>query len=79
MNERLINVKQMAKLLGVSKHRVYEMAKKGLLPVCRLGRQVRFDPVQIKEWLAQGGSPLPGGWKWKNDEQVGGTDDSSSC
>ncbi|NMB01436.1 MAG: helix-turn-helix domain-containing protein [Firmicutes bacterium] len=71
-SSRLMTAQETAKLLGVSKHRLYEMAKKGLVPSCRLGRQVKFDLKQIEEWLAKGGTALPGGWRWQHASPKGG-------
>lgn len=50
---RLMTAQETAKILGVSKNRLYELAKNGLIPSCRLGRQVKFDRTQIEEWLAK--------------------------
>lgn len=69
---RLMTAQETAKLLGVSRHRLYQMAKNGLIPSCRLGRQVKFDRTQIEEWLAKGGTALPGGWRWQNASPKGG-------
>ena len=71
-SSRLMTAQETAKLLGVSKHRIYQMAKKGLIPYCRLGRQVKFDRKQIEEWLAKGGTALPGGWRWQHATPKGG-------
>ena len=69
---RLMTAQETAKLLGVSRHRLYQMAKNGLIPSCRLGRQVKFDRTQIEEWLAKGGTALPGRWRWQNASPKGG-------
>ena len=58
----------LAKRLGVSKARAYEMARLGLLPgVVRLGRQVRVDMDKLEAWIDNGGQALPGGWKRQAD------------
>ncbi len=59
----LMTVDQVAGLLKVSHHRVYEMVREGLLPVVRLGRQVRISEDALENWIAKGGQPLSGGWK----------------
>jgi excisionase family DNA binding protein len=51
------------KFLGIQPQRVYEMARKGILPVVRLGRQIRFDQDQLDKWIGEGGRALSGGWK----------------
>lgn len=60
---RLYTAKDVAQLLLVSEQRVYDLCKKALIPHIKLGRQIRFHPVQIDEWLAAGGTSLPGGWR----------------
>jgi excisionase family DNA binding protein len=49
----LYNTKQVAELLGVSETTVGVMATSGQIPRIKIGRLVRFDPVQLDEWLAQ--------------------------
>jgi|LSQX01.2.fsa_nt_gb excisionase family DNA binding protein len=58
MNTRLMTASQTAKLLNISKHRLYDLAKRGIVPHVRLGRQVRFDKGQIEDWISRGGTPL---------------------
>lgn len=60
---KLLKVADVAKLLDVSEGRVYELARRGILPHIRLGRQVRFSPIQLKEFLEGGGQSLAGGWR----------------
>ena len=40
---RLLTAKEVAQMLSVRPARVHELAREGLLPCVRLGRQVRFD------------------------------------
>ena len=49
--ENLLNSKQVADLLGMSKIWVYKQAEKGLLPFYRVGDAIRFDPEEIKAYL----------------------------
>lgn len=53
---QLITAKQMAELLQVKKSRVYELVRIELIPCVRLGRQLRFDPKAIEQWITKGGS-----------------------
>ena len=63
MERRLLTVFEVAKILKVSNARAYSMARNGLLPTVKLGRQVRVDERRLNEWIEQGGSGLQGGWK----------------
>ncbi len=65
MRGMLATANEIQKLLRLgSPARVYELARRGLLPgVVRLGRQVRFDPKKVREFVDRGGQSLPGGWR----------------
>ena len=63
MTRKLLRLAEVASLLNVRLPRAYEMARQGVLPVVRLGRQLRVDPDRLEEWLAQGGQALSGGWR----------------
>jgi excisionase family DNA binding protein len=52
---RLLRVAQVAEILDVSVQRAYELARIGTLPVVRVGRQVRVDPLRLREWIRAGG------------------------
>ena len=64
----LERVDWVAEILGVRKHRVYELAREGLIPCVRLGRQVRFDPQTIAEFVRCGGFTLPRSSRRDGDE-----------
>jgi excisionase family DNA binding protein len=55
---RLLTAKETAEILRVTLPRVYELAREGLLPSVRMGRQIRFHESKIMEWIEQGGSAL---------------------
>ena len=59
----LQTVEDVARDFGVSKARMYELIRQGLIPVVRLGRQIRLSPDALDEWIRAGGQALPGGWK----------------
>lgn len=63
MAEKLMNSNEVAKILFVSTERVYALAREGILPACRLGRQLRFSPSKIQAFIDAGGQAFPGGWK----------------
>jgi excisionase family DNA binding protein len=63
---RLLRIPEVAEILAVSPQRAYELARKDLLPVVRVGRQVRVDPGRLEEWIANGGGAVEG----KSQRQV---------
>lgn len=60
---RLKTAKELAEELNVEPARVLHLAREGLLPCIRLGRQVRFDPAIVEAWLRKGGAAWEGGWR----------------
>ena len=44
---------EIAKLLGMGRTVVYEMAAGARIPHYRLGTMIRFDPVQVAGWLRE--------------------------
>jgi putative molybdopterin biosynthesis protein len=60
---QLLTMQEVADHLGVSVQRAYELGRIGLLPVVRLGRQMRVDRRRLEDWVASGGQALPGGWR----------------
>jgi excisionase family DNA binding protein len=53
---RLLTAKQTAELLQVALPRVYELARAGLIPCVRMGRQIRFNEDALREWAARSGT-----------------------
>jgi excisionase family DNA binding protein len=47
----LIRPDELARGLKVSNGAVYQWVDRGLIPYIRLGKCLRFDPLEIKEWL----------------------------
>jgi excisionase family DNA binding protein len=56
MNHRLLTLQQTAAFLQVPYPRAASLARLGLIPAIRLGRQVRIDPTQLQRFLAEGGA-----------------------
>jgi excisionase family DNA binding protein len=53
----LLMAKEVAAILRVKPARVYDLARKGLIPsVCIGERQIRFQWASLQEWIARGGS-----------------------
>lgn len=63
MHNKLLKIAEVAERLDITIPRAYEMAREGVLPVVRLGRQIRIHPEKLEEWLLSGGQALPGGWR----------------
>ena len=61
--ERLICANEVAKILGVKIERVFALAREGIVPCVRLGRQLRFSPNALRQFIESGGKALPGGWR----------------
>jgi excisionase family DNA binding protein len=55
---KLLLVDDVAKLLRVSRRRVYELARDGSLPAVHLGTRVRFPEDKILRWIDGGGDRL---------------------
>ena len=58
---KLLRIPEVAELLDVSAARAYELAREGVIPVVRLGRQVRVEEGALQDWLLNGGAGLPRG------------------
>ena len=66
----LLTLREAASILRVKYPRAAELAREGIIPVVRLGRQVRIDPDQLDMFLQNGGKALPGGWR-RGGQQTG--------
>ncbi len=55
---KLLRITDVAQILDVPLARAYEMARLGIIPVVRLGRQLRVDPERLESWIAAGGQSL---------------------
>jgi excisionase family DNA binding protein len=60
---QMLTMHEVADRLGVSLQRAYEMGRTGLLPIVRMGRQIRVEEGRLTSWIESGGRALPGGWK----------------
>ena len=47
----LWNEDDLAAVIGISVKRVQQLARQGLLPAFKLGRNWRFDPDAIRTWI----------------------------
>lgn len=53
---RLLTADQVAEQTGIPKSRVYELSRTGDLPAISFGRRYRYDPNELRSWLASGGT-----------------------
>lgn len=57
--EPLRDVHYVCNLLGgVSRHRIYDLVRRDLLPHVRVGRRIYFDRTQLEAFIADGGRGL---------------------
>lgn len=63
MDKRLLRISEVARVLDLKEDRVYALAREGIIPVIRIGRQLRVDPDKLQEWIDNGGQAYPGGWR----------------
>jgi excisionase family DNA binding protein len=49
---QVLNVEDVANLLGVSRERVYESIRSGAIPAVRMGRRVLVPTQELRSWLA---------------------------
>jgi excisionase family DNA binding protein len=55
---RFLTAQEVSTMLKIPLPRVYEAARRDLMPSIRIGRQVRFDEQALDEWRRQGGRVL---------------------
>lgn len=48
----LLTARQTAQMLAISERSLYSLTKAGDLPAVRIGRSVRYDPTDIRAWIA---------------------------
>lgn len=59
----LLKMNIVARMLNVTEARARDLGREGILPVVKLGRQVRVDPDALESFIKNGGKSLPGGWR----------------
>jgi excisionase family DNA binding protein len=52
---KLLIASEVAEIMSVTEARVYELARRKMIPHIRLGRQVRFSEKVLLEWVERGG------------------------
>lgn len=56
VEERLMDVRDVAAKLGLSEQQVYRLKKFGRIPFVMVGTKIRFIPGDIENWLRSGES-----------------------
>jgi excisionase family DNA binding protein len=51
--ESMMTARQVAELLGVHENWVYDQAAIGVLPSYKIGGTRRFDPDELRGWIAE--------------------------
>jgi excisionase family DNA binding protein len=55
---KLLTTEEVSDLLGISKEATWRYVRSRRIPAIHIGRQVRFDEMEILEWLGNGGCGL---------------------
>lgn len=63
MLSKLCKTAEMANQTGIPAHRLLDLARQGLIPHVRAGRQVYYSPEAIERWIEGGGQAHQGGWR----------------
>jgi len=50
---QLVPIQQAAQVTGLSPHTLYKMVSQRRVPFVKLGGALRFDLVQLEEWIKQ--------------------------
>jgi len=56
MDQEYISVRALSRKLDVSEQTVYRYVREKVLPFVRVGRSIRFNAVDVDNFLANGGS-----------------------
>jgi excisionase family DNA binding protein len=57
MEKQILTAGEIAEILRVDKQRIYDLARRDLIPVIRVGeRQYRFDAAAVQSWIENGGN-----------------------
>jgi excisionase family DNA binding protein len=62
-DEKLIDAREAARSLGISRSRLYDATRKSLVPAVRIGRTYRYSPSVLRKFIESGGTAWPGGWR----------------
>ncbi len=51
LQEKLLTPLEVAQRLSISKSKVYQLLQKGVIPVVRIGRSTRVDPIDLSVFI----------------------------
>ena len=68
-HEPLAAADYVAARLGVTKQRVYDLAREGIIPHVRLGRSIRFAQEDLEDFVRNGGKSWVGRWRKSSEPQ----------
>jgi excisionase family DNA binding protein len=60
MEPMLLLTRQAAKLLNISERTLWTLTNEGKIPCVRVGRSVRYDPNDLRAWIASAKSTSTG-------------------
>ena len=66
----LLTLNDVCQKLNITYPRAAQLARENVLPVVRIGRQIRVDPKRLDEFISTGGQSLPGGWRRQAGESA---------
>lgn len=52
--KNLIKIDEATKITGYRKGYIYELVHRNAIPYLKRGRSVRFDPIELEEWMRAG-------------------------
>ena len=55
---QLIGIPELAALLGTSIRHIRRLTNEHRIPYLKVGRLIRFDPIEITRWLDEGRQPV---------------------
>lgn len=50
---RYMNIEEVARYLGFSKHTIYGWTSQRVIPFIRVGGRLRFDMAQLDDWMRE--------------------------
>jgi excisionase family DNA binding protein len=60
---KLMTLRETAERLSMSYQATARLVREGFLPVVKLGRVKRVNPIALEHFISDGGKGLAGGWR----------------